>query len=214
MSGISGVLAIVVPTALGSSVVSTLITTYATQYRERSQARAEVRGTMRAAECSAYKMDMKFTQLRETMDEFIRAAQLACLPMGLVDLYVVVIEQVWRGLHTSADEWSGPTAQDAAVETAYRILQEAFRLLVEATWRPHRARVKVRRETRRYRRILVGGIPELDRKFGESRSRTREWERGMLRRERRERKTRRQPELPKPPESVAPTAEPSDAGLG
>jgi hypothetical protein len=53
MSGVGGVLAVVVPTALGSSVASTLITRYATQSRERRAAQAEVRRTMRAAQRKA-----------------------------------------------------------------------------------------------------------------------------------------------------------------
>ncbi len=195
MSGVGGVLAVVVPTALGSSVASTLITTYATQSRERKAARVEVRRAMRAAQSVAYKVDTRITQLQETLDEFVRAAQLAQLPVPLVDLYVCAAEQVWRGLHTPEAEWTRATTQATAVETAYRVLQEAFRLLVSATWLPHGSKVRVWRDTRRYRRVLVGGIPELDRKFGETWSHSRNWERDMLRKERRERKLRRKSKL-------------------
>lgn len=196
MSGIDGVLAVVVPTALGSSVVSTLITTYATQTRERRQARAEVRGTIRVTEQAAHAADTSYDRMRETLDEFVRAAQLACLPMHLVDLYFAVTHMLWGAVHLSPDEWPGPTPQGPARETAEKVSAEAFRLLVSATWRPHRARVQVWRGTRRYRRILVAGIPETDRRFARSRLRSREWEREMLRRERRDRRARRQANLP------------------
>lgn len=191
MSGIGEVIAWVVPAALGSGVLSSLITTYATQASERNKARADVRQTMRAAQFASHKFETKISDLQETQDEFIRAAQLAHLPTDLVDLYVCAQEMVWRALHTAEDQWTNPTPQVSAAETAIRVRQEAFRLLVEATWRPHLSKVKVWRETRRYRRILVGGIPELDREFAPSKSAARAWEHDMLRKERRERKTRR-----------------------
>jgi hypothetical protein len=57
--------------------------------------------------------------------------------------------------------------------TGQVLAQLAFSLLVDATWRPHHSRLKVRWRTYRYRRILVGAVPELDRQYLESGSRRR-----------------------------------------
>jgi hypothetical protein len=190
MSGMSDLVAVVVPTALGSSVISTLITTYAIQTRERRRARAEVRATMRSAQAAAAADEATVPdQMQAKLDEFVRAAQLARLPMPLVDLYVGVTRQIWAMGSPYAPEGTA-SADPEVLDTATKVAAEAFTLLVSATWRPHRTRLKVWRRTRRYRRILVGGIPELDAWYVESKSRTRTWERDLLRKERRERRTR------------------------
>jgi hypothetical protein len=184
MSSVGSVLLVAVPAVLGSSVVSSLITVYATQSRERREARAEVRSAMRAAQVAAV-AESSGTQMRTLADEFARVAMLARLPMPLVDLYVVAVTKLWSVQHPLCGPQPPVGGPVAMVEG------EAFSLLVSSTWHPYRSRLRVWWRTRRYRRILVGAVPELDRHYLHPRSQRRKWERELLGKERTERRTRR-----------------------
>lgn len=186
MSGTGSVLAWVIPAVLGSSVVSTLITAYVTQSGERRRARAEVRAVLRVAESTAAEQEATGPQMRAALDEFARVAQLARLPYRLVDLHFVANNKVWDIRHLPM----GESVSRPVLETALRVSSETFSLVVDATWHPYRSRWRVWRRIRRYRRILVAGVPELDREYAWPRHRRRSWEREMLRKERRERSAR------------------------
>ena len=198
MSSVGSVLVVAIPAVLGSSVISSLVTVYATQSRDRREARAEVRAAMRAAEVTAVAGETSGAEMRALADEFARVAMLARLPMPLVDLYVVAATKVWAMQHpaVSGDETPLPARGSVAMVSG-----EAFSLLVRATWHPHRDRVRMWRRTRRYRRILVGAVPELDRHYVQPRSQRRRWERELLGKERAERRARSGGTLPEPAES-------------
>jgi hypothetical protein len=185
---VGSILIVAVPAVLGSSVLSSLITTYVTQSGERRRTRAEVRNATRAVEKAAIGGTTTPNQMRELIDEFIQLAMLARLPMPLADLYVASSSKVWAIVHPYADRDIVP---DDVKESVFKVMAETFSLLALATWRPRLSKFKVWRRTRRYRRILVGAAPDLDRQYFESRSRRKTWERDMLKRERRDRRTRR-----------------------
>lgn len=178
----------VLSVAAGSSVVSALITTYATQTGERREARVHVREAMRPAEMAALAPATTWPGMHGASDDFIRTAQLAKLPMPLVDLYVAAVNGLWKIHHSSSEEELSEWDKDGIAAVYDRV----FRLVVELTWHPHRTRVMAWRKTRRYRRILIGSNPRMDwhySKLAETRGRT--WEKAMLRKERNERNDRR-----------------------
>jgi hypothetical protein len=119
--------------------------------------------------------------------------------MPLVDLFVVANSKIWALQHpVSDDDIMHPTERTAVIKVA----GESFGLVVDMTWHPHRSRLKVWWKTKRYRRILVGAVPELDRQYLESRSSRRRWERELLRKERSERPARREANSREPAKSA------------
>lgn len=195
MSDLGGIVALVVSTAAGSSVISTVITTYATQVKDRAQIRADVRRLVRVAQSASVAGGTTEADMDQILDDFVRAGLLASLPFSVINLYFTVTRKTWAILH------SGETPPPETLDAADRVAAQAFRLVVNATAYPYRTRFVVWRKSHRYMRILIGAMPELDEQYGQPRSRSLAWEREMLRKEREQRQTRR-----RLPSSGAPAA--------
>jgi hypothetical protein len=185
MSDIGGIVALVVSTAAGSSVISTLITTYATQAGDRRKVRADVRAVVRIADNASRAEETTEARIDEILDDFMRAALLARLPLPLVNLFFTVSRKSWAMRH------AGQPVPAETIDATDRVAAEAFRMAVISSWHPSTSRLVVWRNSRRYMRILIGILPELDEEHGWPRPRKRDWERELLRKEQRERASRR-----------------------
>ena len=88
-----------VSTAAGSSVISTLITTYATQAGDRRKVRADVRAVVRIVDDASRAEETTEARIDKALDDFMRAALLARLPLPLVNLFFTVARKSWAMRH-------------------------------------------------------------------------------------------------------------------
>ena len=149
MSTVTGWIPLVLTTFFGGAVGS-LVTTYGSQTGERRNARSRVRAEIHRTSSVVRKQNE--AQLSESLNDFEITAMLAGLPEGWVQLYISVLDSLWKILQLESAE--GP--QSPGMRKIMEFLtRELTSILGDATWHPWRTRLRRWYSVRRYGQLYM-----------------------------------------------------------